>query len=610
MMHRLLRFAAIVLSCAVLLGVAQAPPKTPSTFEILGASVRVEVERNATLLSASFVPSLKPGDVIRISFPKGVQFSKSPRWHLVVANMYDDYLQHPPSFPIPDADLSLEKAGYVWTVRVVADATPIFFLIPEDGTRRGHGIPDARAAIDNLRNRALLLKTASLSATAEEKKSAMQSFLHSLANMQPGEISDARSRVAAATQGMFGYDLADQACFDASAAQSTQYACVASAVAQGYDSTPKIDVAGAAASQLSVNSATYGMLVGAIYQLLMKRRVEANYTFVPGAIKPGQSATDVYVNEQPQYDASGAKPSTIVYFEVASRSGSPRNPGYGSTPSLPVCVAQDSIDLGVLFTGSPSYFRSHHVVVDAGSSHYDLSANYDPLDGYSAPLAPGQYAALANGATARVESTWGFDTYESSPIALVTSRQVTWQLQDPAASLVSGSKSETLALNDNGSGVARCVQSVTVTDGLGHTIPVTNIDTTKDTVTATVDASKAQGATATATVNQSGNIASGQIALSLLPSLPTVTSAVAYLPKGVLVLRGSGLKYIDAVTLQQTGIVFGNGTPNRDGSWSFRAGQHASYQPAWQHETMTISYSLVPPDKRTAAAEADVQYAP
>ena len=164
--------------------------------------------------------------------------------------------------------------------------------------------------------------------------------------------------------------------------------------------------------------------------------------------------------------------------------------------------------------------------------------------------------------------------------------------------------------NDNGAGMARCVQSVTITDGLGHAIPVTSFDTTKDTITATIDASKAQGATATAIVNQMGNITSSNISLSLLPSLPTVTSAVAYLPKGVLVLRGTGLKYIDSVTLAQTGIVFGNGAPNKDGSWSFSAGRRAPYQPAWEHETMTISYTLVPPDKRTAAAEVDVQYAP
>ncbi len=608
-MNRLLRVAAIVLPCAFLLGVAQAP-SNPSTFEILGASVRIEIERGATILPASLVPSLHAGDIIRLSFPKGVQFSTSPRWHLVVANMYDDYLQHAPSFPIPDADLRLEKPGYVWTVRVIPDATPIFFLVPEDGTRRGHGIPDARAAIDDLRNRALLLKTASLSASAEEKKSMMESFLHSLANAQPQQNADSRARVAAATQSMFGYDLADQACFDPSAAQSTQYACVAGAVAQGYDSTPKIDVAGAAASQLSVNSATYGMLVGAIYQLLMKRRVEANYTFIPGAIKPGQNETDVYVNEQPQYDASGAKPSTIVYFQAGSRSTTPANPGYGSVPTLPVCVEQNGIDLDILFSGSPSYFRSHQVTVDAGATRYDLPANYDPLAGYSAPATPDQFAALAKGATARVQSTWGFDTYQSTRIPLVTSRAASWQLQDPTASLVSGDKSASLVFNDNGAGVARCVQSVALTDGLGHPIPVSQIETTKDTVTATVDASNARGATAAAIINQMSDIASAHIPLSILPALPAVTSAIAYLPKGVIVLRGTGLKYINVVTLQQAGIDFRNGTPNKDGSWSFEADRRVAYEPAWEHQTMTISYTLAPPDKRSAAAEADVRFSP
>ncbi len=609
-MHNITRLCATILSCVVLLGVAQAPPQNPSTFEILGASVRIEIERNATILPASLVPALRAGDIIRISFPKGVQFSTAPRWHLVVANMYDDYLQHAPSFPIADADLSEQKPGYVWTVRVPPDATPIFFLIPEDGTRRGHGIPDARGAISDLRNRALLLKTASLSASAEAKKSLMQSFLHSLSSTQPQQSSDARTRVAAATQSMFGYDLADQACFESTAAQSTQYACVANAVAQGYASTPKIDVSSAAASQLSINSATYGMLVGAVYQLLMKRRVEANYTFIPGAIKPGADATDVYVNEQPQYDASSAKPSTIVYFQAGSRTMTPENPGYSSTPSLPVCVPQAGVDLDTPFTGSPVYFRSHHVLIDAGGAHYDVTANYDPLTGYSAPLTADQFAALAHGATAHAESAWGFDTYQTPAIPLVTAHAVSWQLEDPTASLVSGSKSATVIFNDNGAGVARCVQGVALTDGLGHPIPVTNVETTKDTVTATIDATNARGATASAVIDEIGDVASERIPLALLPSLPVVTSAVAYLPKGVLVLRGTGLKYINLVTLQQAGVVFANGTPNKDGSWSFRATQSAMYQPAWEHQTMTISYTLAPPDKRTAAAEADVRYSP
>ena len=82
----------VFLVCSLLLGAAGQPPKSQSAFDILGASVNVQIARAGTVLKATQVPYLDSGDVIEISFPKGVQFSRSPRWHLVVANMYNDYL--------------------------------------------------------------------------------------------------------------------------------------------------------------------------------------------------------------------------------------------------------------------------------------------------------------------------------------------------------------------------------------------------------------------------------------------------------------------------------------------------------------------------------------
>jgi hypothetical protein len=177
------RFTAALLACSLLLGAAEQPSKPHPAFDILGASVNVQVDRGGTVLPATQVPFLAAGDRVEISFPKGVQFSRSPRWHLVVANMYKDYLQHPPTFAIPDADLSRAKAGEVWNVSVQPDATPLIFLVPEDGSRYGHGVPDARAAITELSNRALLLQTAELSASAEAKAATMNAFLKSLASI-------------------------------------------------------------------------------------------------------------------------------------------------------------------------------------------------------------------------------------------------------------------------------------------------------------------------------------------------------------------------------------------------------------------------------------------
>jgi hypothetical protein len=604
-------FIAVLLSCVTLLGVTSVTETPKTKFDVAGPSVIVNVVRNGETLPATMVPFLVPGDTIEISFPKDVQFSRSPRWHLLVADMYED-AQHAPEFPIKDADLHAARPGAVWSVSYDGTATPVLFLIPEDGSRYGHGIPDARAAIADTANRTLLLRTATITANAEAKASTLESFLGSLSSVQPGQLTDGRSRVAAATQSLFGYDLGDQACFESSVAESTQYACAAQAVTTGYATTPKMNLVAAVGSELSVNTATYGMLIGALYQLLARRRVVAHYIFVPGAIKPGSSSTTIYMDQQPAYDATAAKPSTIVYFEVGSKGTSPSEPVYGPAPSLSSCLNGSTLAITMPFNALPIYFRSHRMLLRTVSQTYDLPATYDPLKGYSASLSADQVAALSGGGSATISSLWGFDRLDAPPVNVVKARPARWTVaQKPGVvSVVSGEKASTLSLADNGEAMGSCVQSVAVTDSVGRAISVTNLQRTNDGVVATLDSSAAIGPTGSAVIDEADKIDAAPLSFSIFPAMPSITKAIAYLPKGELVLQGTGLKYINAVTLEHTGIVFGAGTPNADGSWTFTAKKPASYDPAWLHETMAISFTLLPPDPRTNAVEADVVYAP
>ena len=605
------RAGAAGLACLFFFGAATPAAKQTSAFDVLGASVSVNVDRAGATLPASAVPSLRAGDTLLISFPKGVQFSRAPRWHLVVANMYGDYLQHPPTFPIADADLSRAKPGKTWSITVQPDATPLVFLVPEDGSRYGHGLPDARAAITDLSNRALLLKAADLSASAQAKASTMHAFLVSMAAIQPDQLPDGRARVSAATLSLFGSDLGDSACFATDAVQSAQYACVANAVAAGYGKTPTVGIGAVLGDELPITTATYGMLIGTLYALLAKRRVAAHYTFVPGVIRPGTTTTNVYVAEHLQYDATAAKPSTVVYFTVGSHATSPKTPSFGAVPALPVCLANSSADINVPFSGLPIYFRSHTVTFKDGAGSFDVPATYDPVLGYRAELTAPQFAQLASGATATVTSSWGFDTFRSTPVRTIEPHAATWSLQTKIGDhIVSGDKAATLTFTDAGAGQGSCVQSVAVLDGLGHAVPVASLERTKDTVTVTLDASAARGANGSAILKEGSDIAAAPIPYAMLPALPSITSAVAYLPRGVLVLRGTGLKYVNTVTLEHTGITFGTGTPSSDGSWVFTAQHAATYKPAWEHETMAIEFTLQPPDTRTDAVEADVVYAP
>jgi hypothetical protein len=607
---RMRRIIAGILACAFFLGAAEPAAKQTSAFDILGASINVSVERSGATLPATQVPSLQSGDIIRISFPKGVQFSRAPRWHLVVANMYADYLQHAPTFSIADANLSRAPAGKIWSFTVSPDTTPIIFLVPEDGSRYGRGLPDARAAIADISNRALLLKAAEVSATAQAKASTLDAFLTSMASIQPDEVADGRARVTSATQSLFGSDLGDSACFTTAVAQSTQYACAANAVASGYGTTPTVGVAAVVGDELPIATATYGMLIGTLYALLAKRRTTAHYTFVPGVIKPGSSATDVYVAERLEYDATAAKPSTIVYFTVGSQASGSKAGSYGAVPPLPMCLAGDKLNVDVPFSGLPVYFRSHDVTLKTAANSFDLPATYDPVLGYSANITATQYSQLAGGATGTLTSAWGFDDVHSAPFSVIEPHSAKWTLENSSEHVVSGNKSTTLTFSDGAAGQGSCVQSIDVLDGLGHAIPVTKLARTKDAITITLDASNAQGATGSSVVKEAGDISAAPIAVSLLPALPTITSAIAYLPKGTLVLRGSGLKYVNTVTLEHTGITFGSGTPAPDGSWVFAAQNTPTYKAAWEHETMAIEFTLQPPDTRTDAAEADVQYAP
>lgn len=605
------RVSAAALACLFFFGAAEPAAKKTSAFDILGTSVSVNVNRGGATLPATLVPALRGGDTIEISFPKGVQFSRAPRWHLVVANMYSDYLQHPPTFPIPDVDLSRAKLGKIWSISVQADATPIVFLVPEDGSRYGHGLPDARAAISDLSNRSLLLKAADLSASAQAKASTMDSFLVSMAAIQPDQLPDGRARISAATQSLFGSNLGDSACFTTGAIQSAQDACVANAVVAGYGKTPAVGIGAVVGDELPITTSTYGMLIGTLYALLAKRRVAAHYTFVPGVIKPGASATNVYVAEHLQYDATAAKPSTIVYFTVGSHATNPKTPTFGAAPTLPVCVAKPSIDLNVPFSGLPIYFRSHTVTFKNAGGSFDVAATYDPVVGYRADLTKQQFAQIASGATATLTNTWGFDTFHSAPLQIIQPHVSTWTLKTGAGNhVVSGDKASTLTFVDAGAGQGSCVDSVTVLDGLGHVVPVTKLERTKDTVAVTLDASEARGPNGSAVLKEGSDIATAPISYSMLPALPSISSAIAYLPKGVLMLRGTGLKYLNTLTLEHTGITFGTGTPSADGSWIFTAQHGATYNPVWEHQTMAIEFTLQPPDPRTDAVEADVEYAP
>ena len=607
--NRARRAGAAGLAWLFLFGAASPATKQTSAFDILGTSVAVNVNRDGTTLPATVVPALRAGDTIQLSFPKGVQFSRAPRWHLVVANMYGDYLQHPPTFPIPDADLSRAKPGATWSITVQPDATPLIFLVPEDGSRYGHGLPDARAAISDLSNRSLLLKAADLSASAQAKASTMGSFLVSMAAIQPDQLPDGRARISAATQSLFGSNLGDSACFTTATLQSAQDACVANAVVAGYGKTPAVGVGAVVGDELPITTSTYGMLIGTLYALLAKRRVSAHYTFVPGVIKPGASTTNVYVGEHLQYDATAAKPSTIVYFTIGSKATNPKTPAFGAVPALPVCLAKPSMDLDVPFSGLPIYFRSHAVTFKNAAGSFDVAASYDPVLGYRADLTKQQLARVSPGATATVTSTWGFDTFHSAAFQIIEPHAATWTLQAGRDRVVSGDKSSTLTFADAGAGQGSCVDAVTVLDGLGHDVAVTKLERTKDTVTVTLDASSAGGPNGTAVLKEGSGIATAPISYTMLPALPSITSAIAYLPKGVLVLRGTGLKYLNTVTLERTGITFGAGTPRADGSWIFTAEHGATYKPVWEHQTMAIEFTLQPPDPRTDAVEADVEYA-
>ena len=581
-----------------------------SQFNTLAATASVTVTRDNLILPANKVPFLVKGDTVTITFPKAMQFSRAPRWHLIVAKMYDDYVARAPVFLIADADLSRARPGASWTIPVDGNGTPIFFLVPENGNRAGRGMTEARDAIQTLENREALMKSALFSESAKAKASTLDDFMKSLATIDGGDYTDGRARVTAAAQSLFGYDLGQASCFTPNLPQSDQYACAAQAVATNYQRPTAVSVTSALGSQLSVETATYGMLIGAIYELLAKHRVDANYTFAPGALNPDASNTDVYAQERMQYDPAASKPSSVVYFQIGSEPIGADDPSFGGIPNLPVCMSDGTFNVIVPFSGLPVYFRAHNVMFNGGGSAFAVPAEYNSVSGYSAQLTPKQLQQIG-GAHATVQSTWGFDTFASAPIALVRAHPVTWTLASSSATLVQGQKAAQLTFNEPDDGIGSCVSSVTVSDGLGHPLPVTDMQRSQDGVTITVDASHAQGSVGAAVVNQDGNIESKTIALPMLPALPAITAATAFLPKGELVLKGTNLKYIDKITLENTNIVFGNGKPNAqdDSQWVFTALTPTSFKPVWVHETMAISYTLLSPDTRKDAVEANVEYA-
>lgn len=614
------RFTAVLVCLALTLGAAptsSAAPVAGSTsarkaFDVLGIKVDITVKRGDVTLPASLVPFLKAGDVVSISFPKNVQFQDDPRWHVVVAEMYRTALDKAPTFPIVDADLSAQKPGHVWKFADDGLGTPLIFLVPENGSRYGHGIPQARAAITGESNRELLMHSALFSSNAMAKASALDTLMRSLRKADGIAAVDGGARVEAAATTLFGTAPGTVGCFAGGTGGATEYACASAAVAADYQTPSNVAMATTLGSQIAVNAAPYGILIGALYELLAKRHVEANYQFVPGALKPPHRSSNIYAESRLQYDPSGAKPSSILYFQIGSQGTRGSVPSFGKVPRLPACVTKSTLSVAVPFSGLPVYFRAHSVTVAAPSGAFDVPATFDPVNGYSAALSPEQLAAIRNGATATIASDWGFNTYKSAPVELVLPHAVPWTLDPPTTqSVVEGAKSATLTFADGGAGMGSCVSSVTVYDGLHHPMPVTSVKRSRDNVSVTVDAANARGANGSASVTLDGGIAGNALAFDVLPALPNIVKATAYLPQGVLVLSGTNLKYIKSVALDGSSVTFGNGQPI-DGdvnTWQFAATSAPEYRAAWEHETMTITYALEPPGQRADSSEVNVVYA-
>lgn len=609
------RFAAVLVCLALTLGAA--PSSTPSApqpkaFDVLGLKAYITVKRGNATLSASLVPYLKAGDVVNISFPKNVQFQNDPRRHLVVAEMYPTSQDKAPTFPISDADLSAQKPGHVWSFTDDGLGTPVIFLVPENGSRYGHGIPQARAAIADDANRSLLMHSALFSSNAVAKASTLDSLMRSLRAADGAAAADGGARVEAAATTLFGTAPGTSGCFAGGTGGATEYACASAAVAADYQTPTNVALATTLGSQIAVNAAPYGIIIGALYELLAKRRVEANYQFVPGALKPPRRASNVYAESPLQYDPAGTKPSSILYFQIGSQGRRGTDPSFGKVPPLPACVTKSTLAVAVPFSGLPVYFRAHSMTISTSSGAFDVPATFDPVDGYSASLSGAQLAAIRSGATATIASDWGFETYKSAPVELVVPRAVPWTLDaQNSQTVIAGEHSATLTFADADAGMGSCVSSVAVYDGLHHPMPVLSVKRSRDAVSVTVDASGARGAVGSASVILDGNIVGKVLAFDVLPALPNITEATAYLPKGTLVLAGTNLKYIDTVTLNGSNVTFGNGQPidGNEDAWRFFATSPPEYRAAWEHKTMTITYALEPPGKRTDSSEVNVVYA-
>lgn len=603
------RLAAVLVCLALTLGTAPAQPPALKAFDTLGIKADVTVRRANATLPASLVPFLRAGDVVNVSFPKDVQFQSDPRWHLVVAEMYPTSEDRAPSFLISDADLSAQKPGHVWSFVDDGLGTPVIFLVPENGNRYGHGIPQARAAIATDANRDLLLHAALFSSNAVAKASTLDSLMRSLRKADGTAATDGGARVEAAATTLFGTAPGTAGCFANGTGGATEYACASAAVAADYQTPSDVAVAATLGSQIAVNAAPYGIIVGALYELLAKRRVQANYQFVPGALRPPDRATNVYAESRPQYDPSGAKPSSILYFQIGSQGRHGTDPSFGTVPALPACVTKNTLSVAVPFSGLPVYFRAHSMTISGPGGTFEVPAAFDPVTGYGASLSAAQVAAIRNGATATIASDWGFQTYRSASVDIVVPHAVPWTLD--AQNVVAGQSSATLTFSDAGAGLGGCVSSVAVYDGLHHALPVTAVQRSRDAVNVTVDATDARGAVGSARVALGGGIVGDALAFDVLPALPNIVKATAYLPKGLLVLAGTNLKYIDTVKLDGSNVTFGNGQPidGDTSSWQFVATSAPEYRAAWEHKTMTITYALEPPGDRTDSSEVNVVYA-
>lgn len=520
-------------------------------FENTGPAVIANVARRGYPKSVPLarLPYVQDGDTLELSFP----FAKNTpvRYHAVIAEVRKGM---PAVVQSVENLYELDPATPV-LMHILAGATPLIVIFPENGNRGDRGVSAMRSKVVN-DSQAFLDGAVDL-LDARNDAQDDSAFLNAIRVGLHSNVYDARKNLQSLAAKL--NVTLDPSCFAITSQLEKTDCLIRSASAQFKPSSVlgRIDVSEAAGSYLTSHlkviapSATpYISVILDLYNLLSAMRVGAQYEFDPAILKT--DGGDSFLALSKPWSGS-ANPGQAIFFAAG--------PPVATVPARPVaklrskdalCLSRDDVALPATLEGDIKNVQQWAArVTDSAGEQFEVPVTASALGFDIDTSALLSDHPLLQTASVSIHGTYGFDDVQVPPITAAIPHSTAWVVS-PATT---GNHSALHIVAPQNSSAA-CIDTIMVDDGQGHHSVSNAVRLTTDGAEVSMDLSAVHYGNATVHILQKDGIADN-VSVVLDPPPPANATAMLFVGDLRASVSGTGL---DAVRgLQFGGLTFNLG---------------------------------------------------